>query len=371
MENLNFNNRIKKLKNEIAGSKRFSSILIFKDEDIFYLTGFYGKNSNSAFLITENKNYLFVNFIYLEEANNSAGSDNIEIILYAGDKNKCIADVLKDSNIKDVLMQSDFISYNEYTILEKEINKINIKAKNIENPVGKLRLIKDESEQELLRNACRITDLSFGFICNLKYIELVSYMESTLAIETEKFLMSSGGSGRSFDFVVANNADSSKPHYMSGSKKIIDGLLLMDYGVLYNHYCSDITRTIFIGSKINKKLKEIYKIVKDAQLMAVDFCREGIKACELDNIARSFITDRGYGKNFGHSLGHGVGIEIHEPPWVNSKNEEVLKEGMILTIEPGIYVEGLGGVRIEDMVIVRKNGCENLYKSPKELVQIY
>lgn len=371
MENLNFNNRIKKLKNEIIGSHNISSILIFKDEDIFYLTGFYGKNSNSALLIADKKNYLFVSFIYLEEAKKTVSINDIEIIKYAGDKNKVISEILNADNIRDILIQSNFISHSDYLKLESQLNEINIKARSVENPLEKLRLIKDDYEQDLIRKSCRLADKSFNHICSLNYEDLINKRESSLAIEIEKFLVDCGGSGKSFNYVIANNNNSSKPHYEPGFKKINDGILLMDYGVIFKNYCSDITRTIFIGSKINKKLKEIYKIVKDAQLMAVDFCRESIKACELDNIARSFITDKGYGKNFGHSLGHGVGIEIHEPPWVNSKNEEVLKEGMIVTIEPGIYVEGLGGVRIEDMVIVRKNGCENLYKSPKELVQIY
>ncbi|MCL5771266.1 MAG: aminopeptidase P family protein [Actinobacteria bacterium] len=371
MENSISSKRIKNLKNEIESSFNISNILIFKDEDIFYLTNFYGKNSNSAFLITENKNYLFVNFIYFEEAKNSQGDLNIEIILYKGDKNKYILEVLKENSINELLMQSNFISYYDYAQLENLLKESGIKSKSINNPVGKFRLIKEKSEQDILRMACKLTDESFSYICSKKYEEIISLKESVLAIELEKFLLNSGGTGKSFDFIIANNSNSSKPHYSAQYNYIKDGLLLMDYGVLYNNYCSDITRTVFIGKKINSKLKEIYKIVSEAQLLALNYCKEGIKACELDKITRNYISEKGYKENFGHSLGHGVGIEIHEPPWINEKNEEVLREGMVITIEPGIYIENLGGVRIEDMVIVRKNGCENLYKSSKEIIQIY
>ena len=371
MNDLNLSNKIKKIRELIFDPYSTSNILIFQEEDIFYLSGFFGKNSNSALLITDKKNYLFVNFIYLEEAKKTVSINDIEIIRYTGDKNKVISEILMADNIRDLLIQSNFISHSDYLKLERQLKEINIEGRSIENPLEKLRLIKDDYEQDLIRKSCRLADKSFKHICSISYEVLIKKMESALAIEIEKFLVDSGGSRKSFDYVVASNNNSSKPHYEPGFNKINDGILLMDYGVIFKNFCSDITRTIFIGKKINTRLKQIYEIVREAQLMAVDFCREGIKASELDNIARKYITDKGYGENFGHSLGHGVGLEIHEPPWINQKNEQVLKEGMVVTIEPGIYIENLGGVRIEDMVIVRKNNCENLYKSPKELVQIY
>jgi Xaa-Pro aminopeptidase len=371
MNNLNTNNRIKKIKEIISEQYSTSEILIFQEADILYLSGFFGKNSNSALLITDKKTYLFVNFIYLEEAKNSALIKDIEIIQYSGDRNKVISEILSSENVINLLIQSNFISHSDYLKLESKLSEINIKTISIENPLEVLRIIKDDHEQELIREACSLTDASFDHICTLSYKDLVSKKELSLAIEIEKFLVDCGGSGKSFDYVVAGNNNSSKPHYSPGFQNINDGILLMDYGVIFQNYCSDITRTIFIGKKINNELKKIYEIVREAQMLALDFCREGIKASELDNIARKYITDKGYGENFGHSLGHGVGLEIHEPPWINQKNEQILKEGMVVTIEPGIYIENLGGVRIEDMVIVRKNGCENLYSSSKKAFQVY
>ncbi|MDD5658640.1 MAG: Xaa-Pro peptidase family protein [Actinomycetota bacterium] len=370
MENTVFDIRINNLKKRIAAHEDIYDILIFKEEDIFYLSGFFGKYSNSVLLLTENKNYLFVNFIYIEDAKNSVKTKDIEIILYDQDKNELMREILKSNNVDKILIQSDCISYSNYIKMEKEFKKAKIKSISIENPVEILRAVKDESEQELIRNACKLTDRSFELVCDIRYKDFLKYSELELSIEIEKFLISFGGKGRSFDYVVANNSNSSKPHYSSENLKITKGLLLMDYGVVFGNYCSDITRTIFIGKKLHAELKKIYEIVKEAQQISVDYCKEGIMASELDSIARKFIISKGYGANFGHSLGHGVGIEIHEPPWINSKNDEILKKGMVVTIEPGIYVEGLGGVRIEDMVIVGEKGCENLYSSTREIIRI-
>ena len=371
MNDFKTEDRIIKLKEEVFKSFDASGILIFKDEDIFYLSGFYGKSSGCVLLITDKKNYLFVNFIYLEEAGKTATKNGFEIVRYAVEKNIVISETLKAQKINTVLMQSDFISYSHYIKLEAEFNEINIKVINVDNPLKDLRLIKDNSEQNLIREACRLTDKSFDNICNLTYKDIINKKDSSLGLEIEKFLVDSGGGRKSFDYVIANNDNSSKPHYEPGNNKINDGILLMDFGVIFKNYCSDITRTIFIGGKINSELKKIYEIVREAQLMAVDFCTEGIRACELDNIARKYITDMGYGDNFGHSLGHGIGLNVHEPPWINTQNDQILKEGMVITIEPGIYIKNLGGIRIEDMVIVKKIGCENLYKSSKKAIQIY
>jgi len=371
MNEINFDKRIKKLEESVFELHGFSNILIFKNEDIFYLSGFFGKNSNSALLLTDRKKYLFVNFIYLEEARKTASENGFEIIKYSGDKNNIILEIINSDNIKNILLQSDFISHSDYLKLEAKLNETGIKSISIENPLENLRLIKDKDEQNLIKKACGFADEAFQYICGMGYNDFVGKRESIMAIEIEKFLINCGGSRKSFDYVIASNQSSSKPHYDSEFNVISDGILLMDYGIIFKNYCTDLTRTIFIGQQINKELKKIYEIVREAQMLAVDFCREGIKANELDNIARKYISEKGYGKKFGHSIGHGVGLEIHEPPWINLKNDQILKEGMVITIEPGIYIENLGGVRIEDMVIVKKNGCENLYKSSKKSIQIY
>jgi len=228
-------------------------------------------------------------------------------------------------------------------------------------------MAKDSHELEIISKACSITDNAFNKLLTLSNREIREFDEISLANRLEGFCIESGGSGRSFDYVVASGPGSSMPHYISSHRNISEGILLMDFGTLYKHYCSDITRTIFVGKdKLDKKLKEIYKIVLEAQLKAIEACREGIRCDQLDGIARKYIEAAGYGEEFGHGLGHGVGLEVHEGPYVTRKNKAVLKENMVITIEPGIYIPGLGGARIEDMVVVEKNGCRNLYSAKKD-----
>ncbi len=233
--------------------------------------------------------------------------------------------------------------------------------------IEELRLIKDTGELKNIHNACKITDEVFEEVLGFSQARINNSSELELGLEIERLMIKKGGNGRSFDFVIASGKGSSMPHYTASHNKIKNGVLLMDFGTVYNNYCSDITRTVFIGNRSSSdKLRKIYDIVLTAQQKAIEACREGLTCGELDHIARKYITDMGYGKEFGHGLGHGVGLEVHEGPSIIKNNKTILKENMVITIEPGIYVPGSGGIRIEDMLIVKKDGCENLYNSKKE-----
>lgn len=229
-------------------------------------------------------------------------------------------------------------------------------------------MVKDEGEINILREAAAITDSCFYHL--LKFIR-PGITEWDIAIEIETYYKKNGCTACSFDSIVASGSASSMPHYMpSMDKKIKAGeILLIDMGCMYKGYNSDLTRTVFIG-KIDNSLEKIYNIVLEAQGKALNAVRAGIETCELDNAARSVIADYGYGENFGHGLGHGVGIEIHEMPAVKKSGSIKLKKNMVITIEPGIYIPGSGGVRIEDMVLVNSGGCEVLTKCSKELIVI-
>ena len=195
--------------------------------------------------------------------------------------------------------------------------------------------------------------------------------EWEIALEIENYFKKNGCRSCSFDPIVASGSNSSMPHYTpSMNKKISRGeVLLIDMGCMYKEYNSDLTRTIFI-EKIDKKIEEIYNIVLEAQIKSLEAVKPGLITSELDNIARTIISNYGYGEEFGHGLGHGLGIEVHEVPAVKKNDNTKLKKNMIITIEPGIYISGLGGVRIEDMVLVTDDGCEILTKCPKELIVI-
>ncbi len=344
---------------------------ILKYENIYYLTGFFGKDSNSILVISDKKTILLVNFIYYEDARFSVKGSDIEVVLCEGDRIKKTAELINKSKSKKIAIENSGIDHLSFVKFEEIFKKFGKSLISINGIIESLRSVKDEYELENIRNACRITDLAFKKVFKSSYEKISKFSELSLGIEIERLIIKNGGDGRSFDFVIASGTSSSKPHYSSGHLKTGEDILLMDIGAIYDRYCSDITRTIFLKNiPSNSKLRQIYNIVLEAQQMAIEACREGIRCDELDSIARKHIERYGYGEKFGHSLGHGVGLEVHEEPAVTSRNKTVLKENMVVTIEPGIYIPGLGGVRIEDMVIVKKNGCENLYKSKKDFTFI-
>ncbi|MCM1495851.1 MAG: Xaa-Pro peptidase family protein [Bacteroides sp.] len=233
--------------------------------------------------------------------------------------------------------------------------------------VSRLRQIKTDKEIGYLRQAEAIGDQVFS-----KMLTLIrpGMTEQELQAELEYQMMKCGASGTSFDTIVASGIHSSMPHAIPSDKKIEPGdFLTMDFGCRYQGYCSDMTRTVVIG-RASEKQKEIYQLVLKANLVAESFLKAGRICREVDKIARDIITDGGYGDCFGHGLGHSVGLEIHESPACNTRDTTVLKPNMIMTIEPGIYVPGFGGVRIEDMVVITPDGFENLAHSTKELIEL-
>jgi len=361
-----FDSRIKKIFFSSI-NKITSNLIILKDENIYYLTGFYSKESGNLLLITNDSLYLLVNFIYLEQAKKSIKNKKINIICYRRDKFKKLAEILEGYNFKSVKIEGRNISFTDFCKLEKIMSKQGKKLVSVDGVVERLRLVKDEIEISKIKNACSITDKVFKNIINLGASEINNYEEIELAYKIEEFLVKNNSSGRSFDIIVSYDKNSSIPHYSPRKIKIKEGLILMDFGCRFDNYCSDMTRTIFTkDNKICNEFKKIYDIVLEAQLNAIENCREGITCVELDKVARKFIISRGYGNNFGHGLGHGVGLEVHEEPAVKMGNRIVLKENMVITIEPAVYIENVGGVRIEDMVLVRKNKCEVLNDSRKD-----
>jgi Xaa-Pro aminopeptidase len=371
-----FKKRIANIKKELQ-LRDLNNLIILKDENIYYLTGFYGKDSGSILLFINEDIYLLVHFIYFEQAKKTVIPKNIKIIQYLRDKNKKLVEIIKDYNLRNIVIEGQNISYDSFQSLQdilsaeiKEKTARKLKLLSVSGIVENLRMIKDEFELSNLEKACSITDRVFNQISKLKLAELKSLTEIELAYKVEIGTVKYGSEGKSFDYVIASNNSSALPHYKASNKKITDGILLMDIGCKFSHYCSDMTRTVFCGGKNDDKLIKIYDIVLQAQIKALEACKEGISCMELDSIARDFIEKKGFGKSFGHGLGHGVGLEIHEMPQVSYKDDIILKENMVITIEPAIYMENYGGVRIEDMIIVRKNGFKNLYSSKKSLTVI-
>jgi len=360
-----FTSRIGKLKNFLK-EKGVQSYLITGDENIFYLTGFYGKDSGSLLLLTGDSLYLLVHFIYQEQAKKSINIKNIKIVCCRKNKFGKLAEILEGHSFKSLKLNGKNISFADFNRLEKLLLEQSKKLAGIEGVIEKLRVIKDEIEITSIRKACRIADKVYQDIIDPDASEINTYKEIELACRMEELMIKNNSGGKSFDIIVAYDKNSSIPHYIPGKTKIKKGLILMDFGCKFENYCSDMTRTICIRSnKICNEFKKIYDIVLEAQLLAIGECREGISCRDLDNAARKLIKSKGYGDNFGHGLGHGVGLEIHEDPVIGSKSKAFLKENMVITIEPGVYIENFGGVRIEDTVLVKKNGCEILSNSSK------
>ena len=355
--------RIKRLKKLLRDRQSFP-YLITDLNNIKYLTGFSGSNAS---IVIDEKGVFFITDSRYEEYACLLLPKGFKFILQTGSRQEAVKRCLEISDKKTVFVESNSITLNQLTLLKKELKKIKI-IPVYDDPINFIRMEKDDEEIAVLREAAVITDNCFYHL--LKFIK-AGMTEWEISLEVESYFKKNGCRSCSFDPIIASGSNSSMPHYTpSPDKKISRGeVLLIDMGCMYKNYNSDLTRTIFIGG-IDKKFEEIYNIVLEAQTKSIEAIRPGLNTTELDNIARAIISDYGYGEEFSHGLGHGVGIEVHEMPSVKKTDNIKLKKNMVITIEPGIYISGFGGVRIEDMVLVTDAGCEILTKCSKELIAI-
>lgn len=261
------------------------------------------------------------------------------------------------SFIKTLAFDSENTSFKRFEDLEQSLSCALIP---LVNPVAHLRLLKDAEELQLLREAAALGSKGFHYVCSLLK-EGVSEIE--LARELEIFWKRNESKALAFDPIIAFDVNGSMPHYRAGSALLKKGMpILMDIGVNKAHYHSDMTRVVFFG-EADPKIQEMYAIVQEAQQQALELCQPGVLIGEVDAKARSYITSKGYGEYFSHGLGHGVGLQIHEAPSIRNKPPYYnvpLAPGMVITIEPGIYLPGIGGVRFEDTIAITAEGHENL-----------
>jgi len=337
-----------------------NAFMISNLKNLYYLTGFDGEG---IALITPDANIIFTDSRYTEQAKKE--SKDFEIITdEAAQKQarlKALNQNIEKYKIKRLAVEGDFVSYLNY----KEYNDFfSVELVDGKKAVEKLRIIKDKDEIIKIHKACQITTETLKEISDI--IE-PGMRELDIANELAYTMRKKGALGEAFEAIVVSGERTSLPHGKPSEKKINEGeLITIDTGSNYQKYNSDMTRTFVIG-KENNKQKEIYNIVFDAQKTALESVKPGLKCSELDKIARDIIKEKGYGQYFGHGLGHGVGLDIHESPRVSTNDETVLMPGMIITIEPGIYLPNVGGVRIEDTVLVTEDGYEVLTWFPKEM----
>lgn len=353
-------NRINKVRDVIKESE-FDSLLIDSRVNRFYLTNFTG--SAGRVLLTPEDEYFITDFRYTEQAANQ--TDGYKIVELNKDVVESINGILKRDGTEKLGFEAKTVNYYQY-------GKYNDKFKDVElisteDLIKDLRMVKEENEIEMIKKAIEISDKAYEHI--LDFIE-PGMTEKEVALELEIFQKKLGGSKNAFDFIVASGKRSSMPHGVASDKVIKENeLITLDFGTFYKGYCSDMTRTFVIGEATQKQ-KEIYNKVLEAQLAVIDKIKAGMSGVEADKIARDIIEDAGYGDNFGHGLGHGIGVEVHEGPTASYKSEDVLKENSIVTDEPGIYIKDWGGIRIEDDLLITKDGCEVLNSSPKELIEV-
>jgi Xaa-Pro aminopeptidase len=324
--------------------------ILNKENEIYYECGY--SNDNAVFLSLDGEKYLITDGRYTLEAKEEANA----IVIEARDLIKKAKSLILKHKVKSLKIDPTKWSHKDYISLAKVVN-----LQDVINFSQKKRIIKKESELELIKEAVKLGAMAFE---EFKKEITPGIDEYELSYRFKEKLTKRGRRDLSFEPIVAINENAAKPHAKVSSKILKKGdLLLLDAGIKYKRYCSDRTRTIYIGDnismskkqKFSKEIQKVYDVVRKAQEKALKAIKVGIKAKELDKIARDVIEDAGYGKYFVHSLGHGVGLDIHELPIISQKSQSVIENGMVFTIEPGIYIPNAFGIRIEDMVMI-KNG---------------
>ncbi|MFH0764239.1 MAG: Xaa-Pro peptidase family protein [Candidatus Omnitrophota bacterium] len=338
------------LLNRDIDRRRLDAMLITGSINVTYLSGFLG--DDACILATRNKRYFITDSRYIEDARRAL--KGFEIRLVKKSTYEALTEIVKSERLEKIGFESMNLPYEVATRLGKLLGRARlVPAKGL---VEGLRAVKDDGEIRLIRQAIKLTKDVFKCAAGLVKPG-VSEDRIARYIEIE-FI--NRGSRTAYDTIVATGANSSMPHARPGASKITNNSFVMiDIGCMKNRYCADMTRMIVLGNP-GARFKKIYDIVRKAHDLAIDSIEPGTMIADVDLKARAYIRDKGFGRCFGHSLGHGVGMEVHEEPSISKTREGILKPGMVFTIEPAIYIPGFGGARLEDMVLVTDRGCEVL-----------
>lgn len=336
------------------------AIMVAKPENRTYLSGFDG--TAGIALVTKTEALLLVDFRYTEQATQQA--PQFQVIQTSPQPYETLVQVIRERDIERVGFEADYLPFAQVQKLTEALRPVELVP--VES-IDRIRWVKDQEEQTRITRAVEIADSAFAHV--LEYLR-PGVTEQEIAIELEYFMRRQGATKPAFDTIVASGPRSALPHGRASERVLERGdLVTLDFGAVYGGYCSDCTRTVVLG-KATEEQRKIYTIVLEAQEKALAALRPGVQGKEVDRVARSFIAERGYGEHFGHGLGHSVGLAIHETPTLSTREENVLEPGMVLTVEPGIYLPGWGGVRIEDLAVVTEDGCRVLTKAPKTLLEL-
>ncbi len=345
-------NRIQKL------LQQNSAYLITSPENLYYFSGFTG--GEGALYIDQNTQKLFTDSRYTVQATEQAVG--FEIVDIADTK---LSDFLKTLPEIPIGFEDEYTTFSRFLSLKKNAPSITLVPAS--EQIRSIRMIKDFQELSFIETAAKIADDAFRYILP-KIAPGKTEME--IALDLEFYMRKNGAEGLSFETISASGVRSAMPHGVASNKPIEkNDFFTLDFGCKYKGYCSDMTRTVVVGKACDKQ-KDVYETVLSAQLAALSAICPGSACKDVDAVARNRIKEAGYGAYFGHGLGHSVGLEIHEKPNLSPRSEDILSPGIPVTVEPGIYIAGFGGVRIEDLVVVTEDGYRNFVTAPKELLEL-
>jgi len=349
--------KLQQLRDQFA-AHNIDAMLVTNPINVSYLSGFTG--DDSYILITQNEAIFLTDARYTEQVKHE--TSGFRLVERKSTLLEEVVREVKTAGLKAVGFEKEYVTFAMYQLFDKYIDA---QIVGVGGLIEKLRLIKTPEEINIIKVACGIVDDTFEHI--LQFIQ-PGMTELQVSTEMEYHMRKLGAKSSSFDTIVASGWRSALPHGTATDKIIEKGdIVTLDFGALYNGYISDTTRTIAVGEP-SDQLKEIYDIVLNAQIRGVEALKPGMTGVEADAVARDYITKNGYGEAFGHSTGHGIGREVHEAPALSYRSSYTLAPGMCVTCEPGIYIPGVGGVRIEDDVLITETGHELLTHAKKDLI---
>lgn len=349
--------RINKLRDKMK-AQNLSAFLVTSSYNLRYVSGFTG--TTGVAVVTLNHAYFITDFRYTEQA--STQCEGFEVVQHSGSIYDEVEKIVKKEKLKNMAFEEAHMTYFIHDVVK---DMLSCQLVPVQGMIEELREVKEESEIETIKQACLIADKGFAHV--LEFVK-PGMTEIAVANEVDFYMRSLGATGVSFETIVASGVRSAMPHGVASNKIIEQGdLITLDFGCYYNGYVSDMTRTFAIGDP-GQKLKDIHQMVLEAQLMVSEAAKPGMTGIQLDAVARDYFATKGVAEAFGHSTGHGIGLEIHEGPNVSKVANKAFVPGNVITNEPGLYFPGIGGVRIEDDLLVTETGIEILTHSPKELI---
>jgi Xaa-Pro aminopeptidase len=345
----------------VIATHEVDAILVTRLPNVRYLTGFTGSNAQA--IVTDSSALFLTDGRYAEQSRQEVAA--VERVIYRGELAEPLAEACAALGIGRLGFEAHDVTVDGLERLRGKLDGVEFVP--VGQPVERLRWIKDEEELELLREAQACTDRAFE---DIMQTIATGMTERQVALELEHALRRAGADALSFDPIVAFGEQAAEPHHYPTHRVLDEGdIIKMDFAGMCGGYHADMTRTIAFGAP-PPELRKIHDVVREAQQAAIDAVRAGVTGGAVDATARGVVADAGYGDHFTHGLGHGVGLEIHEGPNFRPDGDDILPAGAVMTVEPGIYIPGLGGVRIEDMVEVREDGCRVVGSSIRELIEL-